>query len=59
MMLGENAAKLYGFDLDALADVAEKIGVRPSTVREPVGELPTDSMSPLFHTVLAERAAAG
>jgi hypothetical protein len=40
MMLGENAAKLYGFDLDALAPLAERYGPRLEELRRPLEELP-------------------
>jgi predicted TIM-barrel fold metal-dependent hydrolase len=38
MMLGETAAKVYGFDLDALAPVAARIGLLPSDIQEPLPE---------------------
>ncbi|MGH0028297.1 MAG: amidohydrolase family protein [Myxococcota bacterium] len=47
MMLGENAAALYGFDLDALRLHAERLGITPSLVREPLTEIP-DSSCPTF-----------
>jgi predicted TIM-barrel fold metal-dependent hydrolase len=40
MMLGENAAKLYGFDLDALAPLAEKYGPTLDELRRPLEQLP-------------------
>ena len=43
MMLGENAAALYGFDLDALRLVAERLAITPELVREPLDEIPADS----------------
>ncbi len=49
-MLGVNAASLYGFDLDALAPLVERIGPRPEEVALPLpaSELPKDSMSMAF-----------
>jgi predicted TIM-barrel fold metal-dependent hydrolase len=39
-MLGRNAARLYGFDLDALASVAAAIGPRVDEVATPLAEPP-------------------
>jgi predicted TIM-barrel fold metal-dependent hydrolase len=49
-MLGENAARLYGFDLDRLAPLAERVGPRPEEVRVPLApdEVPRNSMSAAF-----------
>jgi predicted TIM-barrel fold metal-dependent hydrolase len=43
LMLGENAAHLYGFDLKALEPIAERVAVMPEHVREPLREIPTDT----------------
>ncbi|HEY8156814.1 MAG TPA: amidohydrolase family protein [Myxococcota bacterium] len=43
MMLGENAAKLYGFDLAALRPAAQEAGITPSLVAKPLEEIPADS----------------
>jgi predicted TIM-barrel fold metal-dependent hydrolase len=40
-MLGENAAKLYGFDLDALAPIVTEVGPTVAEVRTPLAEVPT------------------
>ncbi len=40
-MVGGNAARLYGFDLDALAPLAAEFGPRPAEVAEP---LPPDAI---------------
>ncbi len=56
MMLGENAAELYGFDLEALRPDAEKLDIRPSMVAEPLDEIP-DSACPTFQRARYERAA--
>jgi hypothetical protein len=47
-MTSENAAKVYGLDLDFLQEVADKIGPTPEEVAKPVSpfELPTVSMCP-------------
>ncbi|MEE8165682.1 MAG: amidohydrolase family protein, partial [Myxococcota bacterium] len=37
-MLGGNAAELYGFDIEKLAPLVDKIGPRPEEVRQPLGE---------------------
>jgi predicted TIM-barrel fold metal-dependent hydrolase len=39
-ILGENCARLYGFDLDALAPLAEKFGPTVDELRQPLVELP-------------------
>jgi hypothetical protein len=41
-MLGENAAKLYGFDLDVLAPLAQKFGPTVSELSEPLTKLPAN-----------------
>ncbi|MAT91823.1 MAG: amidohydrolase [Halioglobus sp.] len=43
MMLGENAATLYQFELDALKDAAAQANITPSLVRQPLEEIPADS----------------
>jgi predicted TIM-barrel fold metal-dependent hydrolase len=57
MMLGENAAALYGFDLEALRPAAERIGITPEQVRIPLEEIP-DSACPTFQRARFERARA-
>jgi predicted TIM-barrel fold metal-dependent hydrolase len=39
-MLGENAARLYGFDLEALAPIATAIGPTVAEVAQPLTEVP-------------------
>ena len=58
MMLGENAAKLYGFDLEALRPAAEKVGITPGLVAEPLDEIPADSTCITFQRARFERARA-
>jgi hypothetical protein len=59
MMLGENAAKLYGFDLDALRPEAEELGITPEMVSVPLDEIPADSACPTFQRARYERRGAG
>jgi predicted TIM-barrel fold metal-dependent hydrolase len=49
-MLGENAARLYGFDLGKLEPIAARVGPTPEEVAAPLApdELPKDSMSMAF-----------
>jgi predicted TIM-barrel fold metal-dependent hydrolase len=44
-MVGENAARLYGFDLDALAPIAARVGPLVADVARPlaVDEIPSDA----------------
>jgi hypothetical protein len=42
-MVGGNAARLYGFDLDALAPVAAVVGPSIAGTREPLQSLPEGS----------------
>lgn len=58
MMLGENAANLYGFDLEALRPAAERLGITPELVRQPLDEIPADSMCPTFQRARYERMLA-
>jgi predicted TIM-barrel fold metal-dependent hydrolase len=50
MMLGTNAASLFGFDLARLSPVVERIGPRPEEIAMPLAaaEFPKDSMSMAF-----------
>ena len=48
MMLGENAARLYGFDLKALEPIAERVGVTPAMVETPLDEIPPEATSPML-----------
>ena len=36
-MLGGNAAELYGFDLEALRPIAQRIGPRVAEIADPLG----------------------
>jgi hypothetical protein len=46
-VLGENAAKLYGFDLDALEPYAAKYGPTVDEVAAPLKDLPADANAAL------------
>jgi len=48
MMLGENAAELYGFDIEALRPAAEKLGITRELVATPLKEVPADATCPTF-----------
>jgi len=56
-MLGENAARLYGFDLEALRPAAERVGILPELVATPLDEIP-DSTCLAFQMARYERMQA-
>jgi len=58
MMLGENAANLYGFDLDALRPAAADANITPDLVATPLEEIPADSTCLTFQRARAEQAMA-
>lgn len=47
-VLSENAAKVYGFDLDALSPLAAQHGPTVRDVATPLDAIPADAMSPAF-----------
>lgn len=57
-MLGENAAQLYGFDLDALRPAADEAAITPELVATPLDEIPADSTCITFQQARFERARA-
>ena len=59
MMLGENAAGLYGFDLEALRAEGEALGITAELVSQPLEEIPADSTCITFVRERMERQAAG
>jgi predicted TIM-barrel fold metal-dependent hydrolase len=59
MMLGENASKLYGFDLEALRPRAETLGITPELVATPLAEVPADATCPTFQRERYERQMKG
>ncbi len=58
MMLGENAAMLYNFDLEALASAAKKVNITPELVSQPLEEIPADSTCITFLRARAEKMFA-
>jgi predicted TIM-barrel fold metal-dependent hydrolase len=50
-ILGQNAAKLYDFDLDALAPLAEKFGPTVDELRQPLTKLPDKPNEALLRAV--------
>jgi hypothetical protein len=58
MMLGENAAALYGFDLEKLRPLADDIAITPELVRQPLDEIPADSTCITFVRARAMAAFA-
>ncbi|MEC7874995.1 MAG: hypothetical protein VX823_11035 [Actinomycetota bacterium] len=58
LLLGENAAKLYGFDLTKLRPLANMHGPTPEDVNAPLtrDEIPRDSSCGIFHAALAQTA---
>lgn len=47
-MLGGNAARVYGFDLAALAAIAARVGPTVAEVAEPLETVPPGATSPVF-----------
>ena len=58
MMLGENAAKLYGFDLEALRPAAAEAAITPALVATELDEIPADSTCITFQRARFQRAGA-
>jgi hypothetical protein len=54
-MVGENAAALYGFDLEKLRPAAEKLAITPELVSTPLDVIP-DSTCHTFQMARYERA---
>jgi predicted TIM-barrel fold metal-dependent hydrolase len=48
-VLGETAARVYGFDLEALAPIADAHGPTPADLQRPLESVPADATSPAFH----------
>ena len=57
LMLGGNAAKLYGFDLDALAPLAARVGPTVGEVRTPIDGVPDKSLERLSGDMDADAIA--
>jgi hypothetical protein len=47
-LLGGNAADVYGFDLDALAPIAARVGPTVAELNEPYAGIPEGNRSPAF-----------
>lgn len=47
-MVGGNAARVYGFDLDLLDPIAAKAGPTVRELAEPLEKPPADATSPVF-----------
>ncbi|KIZ17918.1 amidohydrolase family protein [Streptomyces natalensis] len=47
-LLGGNAARVYGFDLDRLAPIAARVGPTAAEIAEPLEKIPADATSPAF-----------
>ena len=48
VMVGRNAAAVYGFDPDALAPLVDRIGPTVAEVGEPLAAVPPDASSTVF-----------
>ena len=58
MILGENAAALYDFDLDKLVPVAARCGPTPEQVSTPLDFVPTDTTCNMLQAELRRRTDA-
>ena len=47
-MVGENAARFYKFDLDALAPIAARVGPTVEEIAVPLDKIPADAYSVAF-----------
>lgn len=47
-LLAGTAARVYGFDLEALAPIAARVGPTHAEIREPLDAIPADATSPAF-----------
>lgn len=54
-LLGGNAARFYGFDLEKLAPLAARVAVMPKDVARPLTEIPEGVTSPSLRKALYER----
>ena len=52
-MLGGNAAAMYGFDLEALAGPASRLGPTVAEVSQPLAELPENPNEALLANAIA------
>ena len=58
MIFGENAARLYNFDLEALRPLAAQYGPTAQQIETPLAEIPRDSGCYLFQNALMAEAEA-
>ena len=47
-ILGGNAAEVFGFDLDALAPIADRVGPTTDELGQPYDGVPENNRSPAF-----------
>jgi hypothetical protein len=47
-MVGGNAAAVYGFDLETLAPLTDRIGPSVAEIAEPLAAVPADASSTVF-----------
>ena len=61
LLLGENAAKLYNFDLEKLRTLANKYGPTPAQVDEPLAreEIPVDATGVIFRNAIFNQPIEG
>ena len=61
MLLGENAAELYNFDLEKLRPLANKYGPTPSQLDQPLAqeEIPVDATGVIFRNALFNQPSEG
>ncbi|MCP2337046.1 amidohydrolase family protein [Actinomadura rupiterrae] len=55
-IVAANAARVYGFDLDALRPVADRVGLTEKEIARPLEVLPADATSPVFNPRTIVRA---
>ena len=61
LLLGENAAELYNFDLEKLRPLANKYGPTPSQLDQPLAqeEIPVDATGVIFRNALFNQPSEG
>jgi hypothetical protein len=58
MILGENATRLYRFDLEKLRPLAARHGATPAQIETPLASIPADSGCYLLQHERRERATS-
>ncbi|MEP1594500.1 MAG: hypothetical protein ABJK20_08010, partial [Halieaceae bacterium] len=56
LILGENAARLYDFDLEKLKPLAAEVGPTPAQIETPLLEIPSDTGCYLFNNARRARS---